>query len=159
MIKTALAVKVYHHRLQEYIFFSLKFTNFLDLILFYVSSLNQVPAFSYHIYLAISIPNVHGKKTKASVTLTRGKRARTRSAQLSHSVSRFQALRLEAQETIESIFEHACQLCPSTLAQVVGILASEARLLSSVINEPETDQNILALKTIMLLGIHTLEQH
>jgi hypothetical protein len=43
-------------------------------------------------------------------------------------------------------------MSPSTLAQVVGVLMSEARLLSSVINDPEQDQNLLALKTIMSLG-------
>ena len=102
---------------------------------------------------AISIPNVHDRRTRTEASKTRGKCARTRSTKLSHSVNRFQLLLLQAQSVIESIFEQACVLCPSTLAQLVGLLMGEARLLSSVINEPEQDQNIFALKTIMLLGI------
>lgn len=60
---------------------------------------------------------------------------------------------------IESIFERACTLCPSTLAPVVGLLMGEARLLSSIVGESEMDQNLLALKTIMLLGIHLKESY
>ena len=102
---------------------------------------------------AISIPSVHGKRTMAEVPTTRGKRTRARPTKLSHSVNRFQSLLIQAQAVIESIFEQACVLCPSTLAQLVGLLMGEARLLSSVINEPDQDQTVLALKTIMLLGI------
>jgi hypothetical protein len=102
---------------------------------------------------AISIPSVHGKRTRTNAPTTRGKRPRARSTKLSHSVNRFQSLLLEAQSVIESIFEQTCVVCPSTLAQLVGLLMSEARLLSSVINESEEDQNVFALKTIMLLGI------
>jgi hypothetical protein len=34
----------------------------------------------------------------------------------------------------------------------VGLLIGETRLLYSIMSEPEGDQNILALKIIMLLG-------
>jgi hypothetical protein len=103
--------------------------------------------------LAISIPNVHGKRIKVdSVGTTRGKRTRTRSAKLSHSVGHFQSLLLKAREAVESVFENACTMCPSTLAQVAGLLVGETRLLYSIMSEPEADQSMLALKTIMLLG-------
>jgi hypothetical protein len=55
---------------------------------------------------------------------------------------------------IESVFERACALCPSTLAPIVGHIMSEARLLSSIISASDIDQNLLALKTIILLGNH-----
>jgi len=102
--------------------------------------------------VAISIPNVHGKRSQSDTARTRGKRTRARATKLSHSVNRFQSLLIQAQELIESIFEHACIMCPSTLAQVVGFLTGEAQLLSSVVNDSDKDQNILALKTMMLLG-------
>lgn len=70
------------------------------------------------------------------------------------STSRFQSLLTEAREMIESLFERACALCSSTLAPVVGHLMSEARLLSSIVSAADIDQNLLALKTIMLLGRH-----
>ena len=60
---------------------------------------------------------------------------------------------MQARGLIESICEQACQICPSVLSQVVGLVVSEARLLSSLVIEPDTDQNVLALKTIMLLGM------
>jgi len=106
--------------------------------------------------IAISIPNVHGKQVKAEGTTTRGKRTRTRSAKMSTSVTRFQGLLMQARESIESIFEHACTICPSTLAQIVGILLGETHLLYSIMSEPDADQNIFALKTIILLGTSSL---
>jgi hypothetical protein len=72
---------------------------------------------------------------------------------MSQSVTRFQSLLIEARQSIEAVFEQACFMCPSTMAPIVGLLLGEARLLSSIVSEPENDQNILALKTIMLLGI------
>jgi hypothetical protein len=102
---------------------------------------------------AISIPNVYGKQVKIEVAgPTRGRRTRTTSAKLSTSVGHFQSLLGKAREAVESVFEHACRMCPSTLAQVVGLLVGETRLLYSIMSEPEGDQNILALKIIMLLG-------
>jgi hypothetical protein len=102
---------------------------------------------------AISIPNVHGKQVKIEVAgPIRGRRTRTTSAKLSTSVGHFQSLLTKAHEAVESVFEHACRMCPSTLAQVVGLLVGEIRLLYSIMSEPEGDQNILALKIIMLLG-------
>src|SRR5205823_1654169 len=89
---------------------------------------------------------------KTDIARTRGTRSRGRPTKLSNSLTRFQSLLIQAQESIESIFEHACALCPSTLAQIVGLLIGEVRLLLSVINDPAKDQNILALKTIMHLG-------
>jgi hypothetical protein len=68
-------------------------------------------------------------------------------------VNRFQTLLIQAQELVESLFEYACGVCPATLSRLVGLLMGEARLLASVINKSDEDQNILALKTIMLLGI------
>jgi hypothetical protein len=76
---------------------------------------------------------------------------------MSQSITRFQSLLIEARESIEAIFEQACNLCPSTLGPIVGLLMGEARLLSSIVSEPDNDQNILALKTIMLLGIYLIE--
>jgi len=108
---------------------------------------------STDLIIAISIPNVHGKNTEATIAKTAGKRSRARSAKLSTSVSRFQTLLGQAQELVDNNFEHACALCPATTSRLVGLLMGEARLLSSVINESDEDQNILALKTIMLLGI------
>lgn len=102
---------------------------------------------------AISIPNVYGKQVKIEVAgPTKGRRTRTTSAKLSTSVGHFQSLVAKAREAVESVFGHACRMCPSTLAQVVGLLIGETRLLNSIMSEPEGDQNILALKIIMLLG-------
>jgi len=109
--------------------------------------------FSTVLIVAISIPNVHGKNTETTIAKTAGKWSRGRSTKLSTSVTRFQTLLSQAQELVDNNFEHACALCPATTSRLVGLLMGEARLLSSVINESDEDQNILALKTIMLLGI------
>lgn len=104
---------------------------------------------------AISIPSVHGKPstTDTETKPSRGKRVRQRSGnKMLQSTGRFQSLLTEAREMIESIFERACALCPSTLAPVVSHLMSEVRLLSSIVSASDIDQNLLALKTIMLLG-------
>jgi hypothetical protein len=102
---------------------------------------------------AISIPNVHGRQIKDDLAVTtKGKRTRQRSAKLSTATGNFQSLLVKAREAVESVFDHACAMCPSTLAQVVGVLVGETRLLYSIMSEPESDQNLLALKTIMLLG-------
>lgn len=96
-------------------------------------------------------PTAPDEGTKQS----RGKRGRQRSGnKILQSTSRFQGLLTEARELIESVFERACSLCPSTSAPIVGHLMSEARLLSSIVSASDLDQNVLALKTIMLLGRH-----
>jgi len=103
---------------------------------------------------AISIPNVHGKglqKTEIEPP-KRGRRTRNHSARMSDSLNRFAILLHQARDSIESLFEMACKLCPSTLARVVGLLMSEAQLLSSIICDTNIDQNNLALKTVLLLG-------
>lgn len=68
------------------------------------------------------------------------------------STSRFQSLLIEARDMIESIFERVCSLCPSTSAPIIGLLLGEFRLLSSIVSESQIDQNVLAMKTVMLLG-------
>jgi len=114
---------------------------------------NLVSTSSTSLIIAISIPNVHGKLVDNFVAPARGKRTRTRAAKLSISVSRYQGLLTQSRELIESICEQASHVCPSTLAQIVGLIMGETRLLSSLIIERETDQNLLAVKTIMLLGM------
>lgn len=44
------------------------------------------------------------------------------------------------------------------MAQAVGPLIGEARLLSSVVNDPDKEQNVLALETIMFLGMSSLDR-
>jgi hypothetical protein len=134
---------------------SSKCISFLTLTLFCAFYLNQVALVISALTLAISIPSVHGRPTKgdSGSKTTRGKHTRTRSKKMSQSVTRFQSLLIEARQSIEAVFDQACIMCPSTLAPIVGLLLGEARLLSSIVSEPENDQNILALKTIMLLGI------
>jgi len=113
--------------------------------------------FSVLLIVAISIPNVHGKNTKTAVAKTPGRRSRGRSTKLSTSVNKFQTLLSQAQELVDNNFEHACALCPATISRLVGLLMGEASLLSSVVNESDEDQNILALKIIMLLGFTPLQ--
>jgi hypothetical protein len=122
-----------------------------------VFSLNRVYFFISSLITAISIPSVHGKPitVDSETRSTRPKRGRQRSgSKMLQSTSRFQSLLIEARDMIESIFERACTLCPSTLTPIVGLLMGEARLLSSIVSESQHDQNLLALKTIMLLGTH-----
>jgi hypothetical protein len=80
-----------------------------------------------------------------------GNRTRSRIVKTSTSVNRFEALLLQARELIESICERTGQTCPSTLAQAMGFIVSETRLLSALTTEPDANQNE-ALKTMMLLG-------
>ena len=47
-------------------------------------------------------------------------------------------------------------MCPSTLTQIVGLILSETRLLTSLVTDPDVDQIVLALKTVMLLGKLTI---
>ena len=156
LIGTELALKRCPQKSQKPRSSCTKFMSSLHLTTYCASFLNQVLFVGGLTDIAISIPNVLGKAMRVDITKKGGKERRARSPKMSFSLDRFRTLLRQALETIESLFEHACRLCPSSLAQVVGLLLAEARLLSSIITEPERDQNHLALRTVILLGISTI---
>jgi hypothetical protein len=102
---------------------------------------------------AISIPNVLGKLNSMEGGSVRSKRNRThRSVKTSISGTRYQSLLTQSRELIDSVCDQAYYQCPSTLTQIVGLIMGETRLLSALVDGLACDQNVLALKTFMLLG-------